>query len=315
MRRVPRALRSNGFRNAVAAIVFLAAAALLWRQLRSMSWSAFWEALRATEPFSVLAAIGLTLASYACLSGTEWFALRVLGHPFAYRQAAMVAVPAYALTNSAGFSPATGVLFRLQAYGRMGLGAGASTSVAALAGAAVTLSGLVAAGVLGLAAAGPVAAATNTPLGAVLLVAALLAVPGALWFYAFTPAAPAWLGGRRPVRLGTRRRALGLAAGVGDWLCSGAALFILVPHADAATFPLFLFVYVAGSLISAATGVPGGLGVFEAIVLGLSGLMAQVHETAAALLLYRCLYSLGPLGAWGAASLVRHAIRARKGGR
>jgi uncharacterized membrane protein YbhN (UPF0104 family) len=51
--------------------------------------------------------------------------------------------------------------------------------------------------------------------------------------------------------------------------------------------------------------VPGGLGVFEAIVLTLTTLLSQVHETAAALVLYRCIYSLGPLAIWGVASALR----------
>lgn len=98
---------------------------------------------------------------------------------------------------------------------------------------------------------------------------------------------------------------MGLLAGLGDWLFSGAALFILLPTPELAVFPTFLAAYVAGSLLSAATGVPGGIGVFEAIVLALATLFAQVHETAAALLLYRCIYSLGPLSIWGGLVLWR----------
>lgn len=38
-------------------------------------------------------------------------------------------------------------------------------------------------------------------------------------------------------------------------------------------------------------------------MLTLAAVFSQVHETAAALLLYRCIYSLGPLAIWGGVML------------
>src|SRR5690606_15144406 len=104
----------------------------------------------------------------ACLAGSEWLALRALGHRLRLRDAALVAAPAYAVTNSAGFSPATGTMFRLQAYRRYGLDAKASAAVALVAGAAVTVSGFVTAGLSALAGLKGVAAAARSPVWAVL---------------------------------------------------------------------------------------------------------------------------------------------------
>lgn len=297
-------------RRLVSAAVFAVAVWLVWRQVSAMSLSGFLGALAATPAWAVLLSVAFTAASYACLSGTEWLALRALGHDLSFRRAAAVAVPAYAITNSAGFSPATGAIFRAKLYGRDGLSAGQGAAVSLVAGLAVTLSGLVTAGLVMLLAPAAFGAALRGPAWAPPLVGAALALPGVLWFYAFTPKAPAWLGGGR-TSLRRSKRALGLSVGLGDWLFSSAALFILLPGSDLAVFPTFLAAYVAGSLLSAATGVPGGIGVFEAIVLALSAVFAQVHETAAALLLYRCVYSLGPLAIWGGVVLIRTWRRRR----
>lgn len=286
-------------------MVFAAAAWLIWRQLSAMSLSDFWGALTATPAWAVLLSVGFTGASYACLSGTEWLALQALGHPLRYRDAARVAVPAYALTNSAGFSPATGTMFRLQLYGRKGLTGPQAAAVAMLAGAAVTLSGLVTAGLLMLLDPYAFGGTLPGPIWTVAFLGAALMTPGALWFYAFTATAPAWLGGRRTPAPQRSARLIGLLAGLGDWLFSSAALFVLLPNPDFAVFPSFLAAYVVGSLLSAATGVPGGIGVFEAIVLTLTAMFNQVHETAAALLLYRGIYSLAPLAIWGGVILFR----------
>lgn len=306
-----RRVWSKAIRPLLSAGFFLAAGWLLWRQLRHLSWAAFVGALAATSPGAVLLSIALTIGSYACLAGTERLALAALGHRFRYRDAARVAVPAYALTNSAGFSPATGTLFRVQMYRRFGLDAGASAMVALVAGAAVSVSGVVAAGLVLLLDPAAVGQALQQPAIRMFAPGVLLVAPGALWFVAFTPRSPAWLGGGRKSLPNRRARAVGLAAGLGDWLFSSAALFVLLPDAGLAVFPAFLCAYIAGSLVSAATGVPGGIGVFEAVVLTLTALMTQTHETAAALLLYRCIYSLGPLAIWGLLSLTRTWMRKR----
>jgi uncharacterized membrane protein YbhN (UPF0104 family) len=304
-KRVWRTLRSPIVQRLVSAAFFGAAAWLIWRQLSVMSWSAFWDALSATPPWAVLLSVGCTGASYACLSGTEWLALRALGHRLRYRDAAKVAVPAYALTNSAGFSPATGTMFRVQLYARQGFSGPQAAAVAMLAGGAVTVSGVVTAGLLMLLDPSAFGEGVRGPAWAVALLGAGLVTPAALWFYAFTPAAPSWLGGGRTSPPRRSARLIGLFAGLGDWLFSGAALFVLMPGPHLAIFPTFLAAYVAGCLLSAATGVPGGIGVFEAIVLALTAVFTQVHETAAALLLYRGIYSLGPLAIWGVVVLVR----------
>lgn len=302
---------SRTVRPLLSAIFFLASAWLLWRQLRHLSWAAFVGALAATSPGAVLFSAALAIGSYACLAGTERLALAALGHRFKYRDAARVAVPAYALTNTAGFSPATGTLFRVQMYRRYGLDAGASAMVALVAGAAVTVSGVVSAGLMLLLAPVGLGQALQQPAIRMFALGVVLILPAALWFVAFTPRSPAWLGGGRTSLPDRRTRAFGLAAGLGDWLFSSAALFVLMPNAGLTVFPAFFCAYIAGSLVSAATGVPGGIGVFEAIVLTLTALMTQAHETAAALLLYRCIYSLGPLAIWGLLSLTHPWIRTR----
>lgn len=308
-----RSPRSRWLRGLLSLAFVALAGWLLWRQLSTMSWSAFVQALEATSPWAVAASIVLTVLSYIGLSGTEWFAIRLLGQRLSFRRAAMVAVPSYALTNSAGFSPATGTAFRVQLYGRYGISPGRSAAIAMLAGAAVTISGLVTAGLVMLMDPASVAAVVHARWWQAMLVGAALTAPAVLWFHAFTRKAPRWLGGRWPAPISLWGRTFALAAGVGDWLFSCAALFVLLPHPDASVFPAYLTAYIAGSLLSAATGIPGGIGIFEAIVLALTAVMTQVQDSAVALLLYRCIYSLGPLTLWGVVALVRAVRRRRRG--
>ena len=306
-----RLARSRPVRLLWSVAFFVGAAYLIYRQIAAMLLSALVHAVATTNPIAVVGSISLTCASYLCLSGSEWLALKALGHRLGYWRAARVAVPAYALTNSAGFSPATGTALRIQLYSPMGLSAFQSTQVAMLAGAAVTISGVVAAGAV-IILDPSIGRALRQSSHVVPLVGGLMIAPVALWFVAFKSGAPAWLGGGKAERLPTRDRVLGLGAGLGDWTFSAAALFLLLPHPDPATFAGYFVAYTAGCILSAATGVPGGIGVFEAIVLSLTSVISKTHETAAALLLYRCIYSLGPLALAAAFGGIRRVAGSRR---
>ncbi len=307
-------LRRPLVRRAFSVACFAAAVWLIWVQLSQFSIGDFVAALLATPAPAVGLSIALTAASYLCLSTTEWMALHAWGRRLSYWQAAQVAIPSYALTNSAGFSPATGTVMRVQLYARRGLGAGQSAKVAMLAGAAVTVSGLVAGGAMMLLKRRMFAAALHLPEALVVALALALVAPASLWFVTFTTRAPRWLGGAPERHLSPAQRMLGLAAGLGDWLFSCAALFVLLPDPRWQIFAGFLWAYIGGSVLSAATGVPGGIGVFEALMLLLTHIVARAHETAAALLLYRCIYSFGPLGLISVHGLLRR-LRAAPAGR
>ncbi|MDR3507207.1 MAG: lysylphosphatidylglycerol synthase domain-containing protein [Caulobacteraceae bacterium] len=300
-------------RPILVSMVSLAGAAwLIHHVLRDFSWPLFIAALRATPTWAIVAAIVLTPASYVCLAVTEWFSLQSLGHRLSWHRAGRVAFASYAVSNSLGFSLATGTATRLRLYSVWGLSAAAITSVALLAGAAVSLSGVVTAGLGLLIRPAPFAEVFHWPRWIIEGIGLALLAPGVLWFAVLRrPAAEADTAALAHTRSG---RAFALLAGVADWALSGAALYVLLPHPTLAGFPEFIAVFVLGSLVSAATGVPGGVGVFEAVVLGVSMLVARTQETATALILYRVIYSLGPLLAMslglGGLHMIQRRLRA-----
>jgi phosphatidylglycerol lysyltransferase len=79
-----------------------------------------------------------------------------------------------------------------------------------------------------------------------------------------------------------------------DLACASAALFVLLPGASAALLPAFILAYALAIIVALVSHVPGGLGVFEAVVIA----TVPVDRTAlfAALIAYRVLYYLLPLG-------------------
>jgi uncharacterized membrane protein YbhN (UPF0104 family) len=299
---VGRRLWDAPARKVIVAIAALAAAAWLIRnELRGWTWALFVQALRATPWQALAAAAALTPLSYVCLAITEWYSLQSLGHRQSWRRAGAVAFISYAVSNSLGFSWATGTAARLRLYTGWGLSPAEVAAVALVAGTAVSLSGVVSTGLGLLASPRLFAEAFHSPRWVIAGLGIVLLAPGILWFTVLRgPRNRGQPHAKRPLGAFSRTgRAFALAAGIGDWVLSGAALYVLLPNPTPAAFPSFLAVFVLGSLVSAATGVPGGVGVFEAVVIGLTTVLARAHETATALILYRAIYSLGPLTATG----------------
>ncbi|MBY0565160.1 MAG: magnesium-translocating P-type ATPase [Hyphomonadaceae bacterium] len=272
-------------RAAFATLLFAAAIWLIAHQLSASSLAQIGAALAATPLWAITAAIVATALSYACLAASDWWALTLIGKRVALKRIVSTAIAAYATSNALGFSLASGGAVRWRNYGADGLTRGEVAAVTLLAGLAVTLSGAVAAGAA-------LALTPGLPLW-MLGFAILLTAPSYLWFARISGRAPL-IGGLRLNTPSMPKRGAAWLGAVLDWVFSGFALFVLLPTPAAEHFAPFLAVFVLGSLVSAASGVPGGIGIFESVVLFLSHHFALIEETAAALLLYRLIYAIGP---------------------
>lgn len=243
------------------------------------------HAIGATPAWAIAAAAIATPLSYLCLAGSEWLALAIIGKRLSARRIALVTIVSYTATNALGFSLATGAVARLRYYPGWGVSHVETAAVMLIAGAAVTLSGFVTAG-LGLLLS-PGLESWIYALGVGLAALALL------WLAPLPKRVP-FLRHATLTTPSLRGRLAALASGIGDWLLSGVALYVLMPEPSLAGFAPFMAIFILGSVVSAASGVPGGIGVFEAVVLALSNQLGASAGTAAALLLYRVIYALIP---------------------
>jgi phosphatidylglycerol lysyltransferase len=101
-----------------------------------------------------------------------------------------------------------------------------------------------------------------------------------------------------------------------DWFCAGLVLYVLLPAPAPGLFH-FLAIYMMAQIIGVTSHVPGGLGVFETvIVFSLSGAVPG-DRLLAALLMYRVVYYLAPLAlalvGFLAAELLRQRARLSAG--
>ena len=140
-------------------------------------------------------------------------------------------------------------------------------------------------------------------------VAILLAVGAAIVWLARGKHEIAMFGWRLP--LPSARSALAqIVVGAVDIGTAAAALYVLLPADIAPGFVVFLLLFVAAIMAGLVSHAPGGLGVLEATILfGLGA--GQRPDAVAALIVFRLIYYIIPLGLAGAALLAFEAYRAR----
>lgn len=263
--------------------------------VREVSYADVVEALKATSAGQIAAAAILTAISFGLLSLYDLSALAYVGRTLPYRIVGLAAFCSYAVSNTAGFGPLTGGAIRYRFFAPLGFEPEDIGRIVAF----VTVSfgvGLAAVTGLGLVvAAGEVAAYLHVPAlllrlaGAAMLAAILGAVllaarhGGAIGLWGFTLRLP------RP-RLMLRQFAVTLL----DIVVSAAVLWVLLPD-QVMGLPGFIAVYAIAIGLGVVSHVPGGLGVFETVMVAVLGRAAPVHEVLGALVLYRIIYHVLPL--------------------
>ena len=281
-------LASSKLARTLVTLAILAIAGLLIRgELKTARLADIGHAIASTPPWAIAACAGCTIATYLCEAVIEWCALKYIGKPLPLGRTLLAASGASALSIAMGFGLASGTAARLRFYAFAKLSAADVAKITALVSGAIFVAGLMTLGLSGLGGQGVIGKLLHWPAWGVLVLSLALVLVIPAWFVALHR----WPG--HDGALDPRARALCLAAGLGNWIFQGAAMFVLSAHA-ATGLPGFLAAFCLGSLVGSTLGVPADLGVLEATVLG-SHSLGAAHQGAAALVLFRVIFQLIPL--------------------
>lgn len=279
-------------------------------ELSEVRWADVSAALRGVPADAVLAAVLATLVNFAALSFYDRIAFAYIGKDLPYRHLAYTSFLAYAIANSIGFATLSGTSVRYRYYSRWGVTAGELSRVVVNYSTTFWL-GLCALGGVVLVwhpaegAARVLDPALSRALGAVLL--ALVLGYAALPFLR-----------QRPLRLGRLELSVPsagivlaqIAASIVDWTACAAVLYFLLP-ASALPFGALLGSFLVAQLVALVSHVPGGIGVFESLMLMALGPYHAPQSVLAALLLFRVIYYLVPF-AIAVVLVLRDELRQRR---
>jgi uncharacterized membrane protein YbhN (UPF0104 family) len=275
----------------MAAVVTCLVAIVIYRILNEYRWSDIQQAMAAVSSERILRGAMFAAASYFCLTWFDWLALRCIGRPLPYRQAALASFCSLSLGHNVGFAGLSSGAVRYRFYARWGLaledvaklvifcGITVAMGLATVAGVSLLLNP---AFVVSFSSIGPSVAQWGGLL--------LLMLPASyigLTCLRKTLSLFGWT-----VRLPSTRLAVA-QAGIGtlNYLCVAGCLYQLLGGAGAVAYVDVAAAYVLANTGVIASHVPGGLGVLESIVLSL----LPGASVLAALLLFRVVYYLTPL--------------------
>jgi uncharacterized membrane protein YbhN (UPF0104 family) len=264
--------------------------------------------LRSFKRVKLFLSLGATVLGFLALAGHDAVSLAALGRRLPFRRVAYAAFLSYAFANTLPLSVVTGAAVRFRLYSQWGIEEGDATRVMTLntvtyvlgllasAGLAFALQPVMVPGFLHL----PLHSAR--PLGFVCLVVVAAYL---VWSSRKGDDLRIW---KWELPRPTFRRALAqIGVSFGDWVFSGAALYVLLPHR--VPFHVFFAIYLLGQIAGLVAQVPAGLGVFEAVMLwGLTPALSTA-SVLIGLVAYRIVYFLLPLVIATAVWVVREGRR------
>jgi uncharacterized membrane protein YbhN (UPF0104 family) len=285
----------------------------LHRALHHVSMASVMAALSATPRYEIYRAFGLLILACCFMAFYDLpgilFAKRSIDFPWiGFRHVWFASFCAYSLSHVLGAPTFSGTAIRVRLYAQWGVPAAGIARVVALTGATFPL------GTAGLIGGILLFHPLDMPLfGHSFSILALRGIGAVLWAIIAVYGVVAQ--GKKPLTLfGREIHRPGLALAIGQVLLSCAdtstacaILFIIVPGGTGLSFSHLLAIYLAGFAGGMFSGLPGGVGVLDTVLLlGLSVYMPPASAIGA-ILLYRVLYYLIP-AAIGALGFAAHEI-------
>ncbi|MEO7067063.1 MAG: bifunctional lysylphosphatidylglycerol flippase/synthetase MprF [Rhodanobacter sp.] len=253
-------------------------------------------------------AVLFTLLGFAVMTLYDWFGVQSIGKKLPWHRVGMISFISYAFSNAIGMSLLVSSSIRYRFYIQNGLSTSDIAKVVLFCTTSFWLGLLALTGLTLL----WVPLPSGLPLAQyhVLFGALLTAVPLAWLVVSGLRRQPLHFG-RWSVRLPSVRSGVQqILVGALDWGLAAAVLYVLMPDALDNGFGHFLAIFVIAQIVALISHVPGGLGVFEAVMLagfGATGNEALAAPILGALAAFRVIYYLLPLCAATVLVLQREA--------
>lgn len=278
---------------------FLLFGVSLWAiatQLREFDYRDIVRSLAEIPKIYIALALICTALNYLMLTGYDALAVRYIRRSLSYRKIAIAAIVSQGITNSAGLELLTGSAIRYRFYSAWGLSTLEIAKIITFCHVSFWLGFFTVAGLVFVTE--PVSvpsllhipANSLYPLGTIFL---FLVAGYLLWnVWSHKPLKLGkWIIPRLPAKLSLFQTAIATL----DWAIAASVLYVLLLSEAPITYPSFFGIYILGQLAGVISNVPGGLGVFETVLLlSLSGQISS-PELFGALLAYRGIYYFFPL--------------------
>jgi len=285
----------NRLTFAVAVAMFFAAIFVLYRELENTRLSDVIGSVEALPGTRVIVALALTAASYLLLTAYDFLALRYVGHKLRWWETLFASFIAFTFSNNLGFALMSGSSVRYWIYTGFGLGSVEISELVAFCTLTYGLGVTTVGGLMILFDPAGMSSILNLPQSLLRAASIMMLVIGVAYLIIIVarrgPIA-LWRYQLRLPSLGCGVLQISLASF--DQALAAGVVYVLLPPDTQISFHVFLGIYVIAAPISLLSLVPGGLGVFETMIVTLLFSPSKA-ALLGSLIAYRLIYFVLPL--------------------
>jgi phosphatidylglycerol lysyltransferase len=280
----------------VGLVLFSIALWVLHRALKVYPYHDIVRHLRKLPLLYLLIAFGLTPLNYLIMSGYDLLALRYIHYPLKYHKIAIASFIGYAFSNNIGLSMLAGGSVRFRLYSAWGLSVEDITKVVFSCTLTLWLGFLTLGGIVFLFEPMVILKALHLPFTSLRNMGVIFSLPvGGYFLWNMIRKGSLKLGGWKFPLPPTHLFLVRVAVASIDWGLAGSILYFLFPPSEGLSLIGFIGTYMLAQFAGLVSQVPGGLGVFETVVLLLLAPYLPGAAVLGSLLAYRGIYYLLPL--------------------
>ena len=267
----------------------------LHEELRAYHYRDIVRQLESLPPERLGLAVGFVALSYAVLTGYDGIALRYVGKALRWRVFGPAAFIATAVSNNVGLPWLTGGSVRLRFYTSHGLSTAEVTQVVGYISLSFWVGFLGLAGTLFTVMPPAIPPGLHLPAVGPRLVGVLFLGAVALYVgLVFLRRRPVHFRGREVAMPAPHHLIWQLLVTAGDWTLAAATLFVLLPPEHGVPYQAVLGAFLVAQMAGLISHVPGGVGVFETVVLLFLSDRVPKPVLLGTLVVYRALFYLLP---------------------
>jgi uncharacterized membrane protein YbhN (UPF0104 family) len=270
----------------------------LWaisNELREYNYRDVLNYLAAIPKNLLIASIGLTILGYCAIALYDILGFRYIGFFLSWKKIALTNFISSVFSNTIGFALLTGSAIRYRFYSTWGISSFAIAQIIAFVNFTFWLGMFALAGFIFLA--NPLTIptqlhlpfATVRPIGIIFLLLIITYLLGSLFI-------------KQPLRIRSHEiqfpsfkiSLAQIVVSSCDWIFAAAVLYVLLPANMSLSYLDFLGIYLLAMFAGVVSNVPGGLGVFETVILLILSSRVSAAAILGSLLAYRGVYYFLP---------------------
>lgn len=279
----------------ISVILFVIAAVIIYQKLKQYNYHDIAAELARMPKLYVAAAIALTLLDYFILTGYDTLAFFYIGHRLPYRRIAVASFVGYAFGHNATILGGSAARYRI--YSELGLSAGRVARLILFCSVTFWLGFLTLGGFSFLLNPQAIEHGTRLPFKTTWPIGIIFLVLLGTYLAAVAlRKKPVTIRGKQLAIPSMRLSLCQIVLASIDWAVAASVLYVLLANTIQMGYPEFIEIFLLAQFIGLVSSVPGGLGVFEGVMLLLLSQAAAAPSLIGSLLIYRLIYYLLPLG-------------------